>query len=70
MTQDSLGIHSAQNEGKRQELIDDYTRRAIASVDQALAKGYNNLAHLQTDPHLAPLRERDDFKKLLDRPGS
>jgi hypothetical protein len=32
---------------------------------QALAKGYQDAAHMQKDTDLDPLRGRDDFRKLL-----
>ena len=31
----------------------------------AVAKGHKNAAHMKQDTDLAPLRQRDDFKKLL-----
>jgi hypothetical protein len=34
-------------------------------LQQAVAKGYQDAAHLKQDTDLAPLRDREDFKKLL-----
>ena len=34
-------------------------------MKQAIAKGYKNAAHMKRDKDLDPLRQRDDFKKLL-----
>jgi hypothetical protein len=32
---------------------------------QAVAKGFQDAAAVKTDPDLAPLRTRDDFKSLV-----
>jgi tetratricopeptide (TPR) repeat protein len=42
-----------------------YAARAVAVLRQAVEKGYKDLAHMQKDADLDPLRARDDFKKLL-----
>ena len=34
-------------------------------LKQAVAKGYKNVAHMKQDRDLDPLRDRQDFKKLL-----
>ena len=48
-------------------------RRGNAAADQAMAvlrkavgKGYRNATLLRTDPVVDPLREREDFKKLIE----
>jgi hypothetical protein len=38
---------------------------AMALLKQAVAKGYKNAAHMKQDKDLAPLCQRDDFKKLV-----
>jgi hypothetical protein len=40
---------------------------AMAALDQAVSLGFNNAKHIETDDDLVPLRERDDFKKLLEK---
>jgi hypothetical protein len=42
-----------------------YTISAVALLQQAVAKGYNDAEHMKKDDDLKSLRERDDFKKLL-----
>jgi tetratricopeptide (TPR) repeat protein len=42
-----------------------YAQRAIALLQQAVAKGYKNAEHMKKDDDLKSLREREDFKKLL-----
>jgi hypothetical protein len=43
----------------------DGADRAPATLRTSVAKGYKNAAHMKQDKDVAPLRERDDFKKLL-----
>jgi serine/threonine-protein kinase len=39
--------------------------RAVALLQQAVAKGWKNAAHMKKDDDLKALRERPDFKKLV-----
>jgi len=39
--------------------------RAVALLQQAVAKGYKDAEHVKKDTDLKALRERDDFKKLV-----
>jgi hypothetical protein len=43
----------------------EYGDEAMSLLGQAVANGYKYRAHLASDPDLACLRDRDDFKKLL-----
>jgi serine/threonine-protein kinase len=43
-----------------------YADRAMATLREAIAAGYQDRERLRTETKLAPLRERDDFNKLLD----
>jgi tetratricopeptide (TPR) repeat protein/tRNA A-37 threonylcarbamoyl transferase component Bud32 len=52
-------------EARRQELARDYADRAMTALRQAVARGFKDVAHLKKDRDLDPLRQRDDFQKLL-----
>jgi serine/threonine-protein kinase len=38
---------------------------AVETLKQAVIAGWNNAQHASRDPDLAPLRDRDDFRRLL-----
>jgi tetratricopeptide (TPR) repeat protein len=42
-----------------------YADRAMELLQRAVQAGFTNAAHLEQDPDLAPLREREDFQKLI-----
>jgi hypothetical protein len=44
---------------------DALEKEALALLQQAVAKGYKNAAHMKQDKDLDALREREDFQKLL-----
>ena len=51
---------------KRQAAMQFYGDEAMKMLRDAVGKGWQNAAlFLTKDPALAPLRQRDDFKKLL-----
>ena len=47
--------------------IEDLPAEAVFGFADAFAvdAGFTNAGHMQTDADLSPLRERDDFKKLV-----
>jgi hypothetical protein len=51
--------------GRRKQQAQFYGDQALALLRTALAKGYKDAAHMRKDTDLDPLRQRDDFKKLL-----
>ena len=53
------------SEAKRQELRKSYGDQAMNALRRAVQFGYKDVANLKKDKLLDPLRERDDFKKLL-----
>jgi tetratricopeptide (TPR) repeat protein len=52
-------------EARRKELAQSYGDRAVQTLRQAIANGYKDAANLKKDKDLDPLRQRDDFTKLL-----
>jgi serine/threonine protein kinase len=50
---------------KRQAEMLFYADQAMAMLEGAVAKNYKNIEHMKKDKNLDPLREREDFKKLL-----
>ena len=46
-------------------LAKDDADRAMQWLQKAVQAGYKNAAHMKKDTDLDPLREREDFKKLL-----
>jgi hypothetical protein len=53
------------DQAKRKALADNYADRTLALLQQAVARGYKNVAGMKQDPHLEPLRARPEFKALL-----
>jgi hypothetical protein len=54
-------VASGKDAAKREE----YAARAVELLGRAVAGGYNDANHMAKDADLDPLRDRDDFKKLL-----
>jgi eukaryotic-like serine/threonine-protein kinase len=52
-------------EGKRQELATTYGDRALAALRLAIEQGAKDVAKAKKDPSFDPLRQREDFQKLL-----
>ena len=52
---------SGKDAGKKEE----YAKRAVELLQQAVKAGYKNAAHVTKDTDLDPLRGREDFKKLM-----
>jgi tetratricopeptide (TPR) repeat protein len=51
--------------GKVPDKKDEYANRAVELLQRAVKAGYADAAHMKKDTDLAPLRDRDDFKKLM-----
>jgi hypothetical protein len=54
-------LASTKIEGKKKE----YADRAMELLQKAVKAGWNDAEHTAKDTDLAPLRDREDFKKLL-----
>jgi serine/threonine protein kinase/tetratricopeptide (TPR) repeat protein len=52
-------------EPERRWKAEHYSARAVGLLRDAAAKGYKDVAHMKQDTDLEPLRDREDFKKLL-----
>jgi tetratricopeptide (TPR) repeat protein len=50
---------------KRQAEAEFYADASMAMLRDAVAKGYKDIEHLKKDDDLKPLRNREDYKKLL-----
>jgi tetratricopeptide (TPR) repeat protein len=55
-------------EARRKELALSYGDQAMQMLQQAITKGYKDRGNIQKDKDLDPLREREDFKKLVAEP--
>ena len=60
-----VGKGKAELSPAEREEHDRYTAMAVELLRQAVASGYRDGQRLQTESALAPLRQRDDFQKLL-----
>jgi hypothetical protein len=49
----------------REPVGNRHAGQAVEVLRQAVAKGYKDAAHLKTDPDLAALRGRADFRQLV-----
>lgn len=45
----------------------NYAERAFSLVKQAVAKGYQNYSHMQTDSDLDPIRKHGEFVELMQK---
>jgi hypothetical protein len=58
----ALSAAAAKHDAK---LSNEYAARALELLREAVAQGYKDVAHIKKDKDLDPLRDRDDFKKLM-----
>ena len=49
-----------------QKNSEQYAVRAVALLKQAIGAGFSDFEHLRRNTDLKPLREREDFRELLD----
>jgi hypothetical protein len=61
--QDVLNAESRRAGTARQQHIAD----ALATLQEAIAAGWKDFAHMQKDPDLGPLRDLPEFKALLPK---
>jgi tetratricopeptide (TPR) repeat protein/tRNA A-37 threonylcarbamoyl transferase component Bud32 len=64
--------HDKLNARLREEAVRFYTDAAIRFIHHAVSKGYRDVERLKKDNNLAPLRQREEFQKIvaeLERQG-
>jgi len=57
--------HDKLDDRQRQDAAKFYGDGALKLLRNAARKGYQDLAHMKKDPDLDPLRQREDFQKLV-----
>src|SRR5262249_35921664 len=57
--------HDKLDATQRKEAAQFYGDAAMKLLRDAVSKGYKHVAHLKKDTDLDPLRQRDDFQKLV-----
>jgi tetratricopeptide (TPR) repeat protein/tRNA A-37 threonylcarbamoyl transferase component Bud32 len=57
--------HDKLDAGQRKEAARLYGDAAMKLLREAVSKGFKDAMRLRKDPYLAPLRQREDFRKLV-----
>jgi hypothetical protein len=57
--------HDKLNDEQRTEAAQFYGNAAMKLLREAVSKGYKDVMHMKNDPDLDPLRQREEFKKLV-----
>jgi hypothetical protein len=52
-------------EEQRKALADEYSRKAVEFIQGGIKKGFKKFKELRDSPTYNPIRDREDFKKLL-----
>jgi tetratricopeptide (TPR) repeat protein len=60
--------HPKLDDKQRKEAAQFYGDAAMKLLREAVSKGYKDVARLRKDAALAPLRQREDFQKLVAQP--
>jgi len=55
----------AQLDAAKKELVQRYSGRSMARLQVAVVRGFKNAARIKHEPIFQPIREREEFKKLL-----
>jgi hypothetical protein len=56
---------AAVSDDQRQTLAESYADQAMEHLQEAVHRGFKNVAALKTAAELAPLRDRSDFQQLI-----
>jgi len=57
--------HDKLNDSQRKEVVQFYGDAAMKLLREAVSKGYKDVGHMKKDADLNPLRQREDFQKLI-----
>ena len=57
--------HDKLDATQRKESAQFYTDAALKLLRDAVSRGYKDVVHVKKDTDLDPLRQRDDFQKLV-----
>jgi hypothetical protein len=57
--------HDKLDDQQRKEAAQFYGDAAMKLLREAVSKGYKDVAHMKKDTDLDPLRQREDFQKLI-----
>jgi hypothetical protein len=57
--------HDKLDDKQRKEAVQFYGDAAMKLLREAVSKGYKDVAHMKKDADLDPLRQREDFQKLI-----
>jgi tetratricopeptide (TPR) repeat protein len=57
--------HAKLDDKQRKEAAQSYGDAAMKLLREAVTKGFRDVAHMQKDTDLDPLRQREDFRKLI-----
>jgi tetratricopeptide (TPR) repeat protein len=60
-----VASHAKLDATQRKEAAQLYGDAAMKLLRDAVSKGYKDVAHMKKNTHLDPLRQRDDFQKLI-----
>ena len=60
-----MAKHDKLGDKQRKEAAQFYGDAALKLLRDAVSKGYKDVPHMKKDPDLDPLRQREDFQKLV-----
>jgi hypothetical protein len=65
MSVTAVAKHDRLDTKQREEAVQLYSDAAMKALRLAVSKGYKDVKNIKTDTDLDPLRQREDFQKLL-----
>jgi tetratricopeptide (TPR) repeat protein len=61
----AVAKHDKLDEKQREAAAELYSDAAMKALREAVSKGYKDVSNMKTDDDLNPLRQREDFQKLV-----